>query len=76
MKKYKEPIVEIRPVAWKEDDSVLKYQGFVTVTRPNGTEKTMTGDPMSSQNAALQSLRHELRERLSDVKAALEAISE
>lgn len=71
----REPKVEIKPVSWA-GDAVLKYQGFVTVTRPDGKEKVMTGDPMSSQEAAKESLKYEIRERLGDVNAAWDAVKD
>ena len=67
------PKVEIKPVAWA-DETVLKYQGFVTVTRPNGDKKVMTGEPVSSKEAAMESLKYEIRERLGDVNAAWDAV--
>ena len=68
-----EPKVEIKPVAWS-GEVVLKYQGFVTVTRPDGKEKVMTGEPMGTIDAAKESLKHEIMERQQDVNAAINAI--
>ena len=68
-----EPKVEIKPVAWS-GETVLKYQGFVTVTRPDGKEKVMTGEPMGTIDAAKESLKHEIMERQQDVNAAINAI--
>lgn len=65
--------VEIKPVAWS-GTTVLKYQGFVTVTRPDGTEKVMTGEPMGTEEAALSSLKYEMMQRQQDVNAAMSAI--
>ena len=36
--------LEVKPVAWA-GEIVTKYQGFITVTRPDGKEKVMTGEP-------------------------------
>ena len=38
MDNIKEPKVEIKPVAWS-GEKVLKYQGFVTITRPAGRRR-------------------------------------
>ena len=65
--------VEIKPVAWA-GEYVLKYQGFVTVTRPDGTEKVITGEPMGTEEAALSSLKYEIMQRQQDVNAAMSAI--
>lgn len=68
-----EPKVEIKPVAWT-GETVLKYQGFVTVTRPDGKEKVMTGEPMGTVSAAKESLKHEIMQRKDDVNAAISAL--
>ena len=64
---------EVKPVAWA-GEVVTKYQAFVTVTRPNGEEKTMTGDPMSTKDAAEESLARELLQRQDDITLALGAM--
>ena len=68
-----QPKFEVKPVAWA-GEVVTKYQAFVTVTRPNGEEKTMTGDPMRTKDAAEESLAHELLQRQDDIKLALGAM--
>ena len=73
MAKSVEPKVEIKPVAWT-GEIVLKYQGFVTVTRPDGKEKVMTGEPMGTAEAAKESLKHEIMQRQQDVNAAISAL--
>lgn len=73
MAKNVEPKVEIKPVAWA-GESVLKYQGFVIVTRPDGQEKVMTGEPMGTEDAARESLKHEILQRQSDINAAIFAL--
>lgn len=76
MTKVVEPKVEIKPVSWTGDGkSVLKYQGFVTVTRPNGEKKVMVGEPMGTITAARESLIHEITQRQSDVNAAISAVN-
>lgn len=75
MSKTVPPKVEIKPVAWA-GEIVTKYQGFINVTRPDGKEKVMTGEPMSTQAAAKQSLKHEMIERQSDISQALDALKE
>lgn len=76
MTKVVEPKVEIRPVSWTGDGkTVLKYQGFVIVTRPNGEEKVMVGEPMGTITAARESLNYEIMQRQSDVNAAINAIN-
>ncbi len=75
MSKQVPPKVEIKPVAWA-GEVVTKYQGFITVTRPDGKEKVMTGDPMGTIPAAKQSLKHEIMQRQSDITAAISALSE
>lgn len=65
--------VEIKPVAWA-GEYVLKYQGFVIVTRPDGTEKVMTGEPMGTEDAARESLKQEIQQRQSDINAAIFAL--
>lgn len=73
MDNIKEPKVEIKPVAWS-GEKVLKYQGFVTITRPDGKEKVMNGEPMVTIAAATESLKHEIMQRQQDVNAALNAL--
>lgn len=73
MAKIVEPKVEIKPVAWT-GETVLKYQGFVTVTRPDGKKKVMTGEPMGTVPAAKESLKHEIMQRQSDINDALHAL--
>ena len=68
-----EPKVEVKPVAWA-GEIVLKYQGFVTVTRSDGKEKVMTGEPMGTAEAAKESLKHEIMQRQQDVNAAISAL--
>lgn len=75
MAKNVEPKVEIKPVAWT-GEIVLKYQGFVTVTRPDGKEKVMTGEPMGTVEAAKESLKHEIMQRQQDINAAISALKE
>lgn len=76
MTKVVEPKVEIKPVAWTGDGkTVLKYQGFVIITRPNGEEKVMVGEPMGTIAAARESLNYEIMQRQSDVNAAINAIT-
>ena len=67
--------VEIKPVAWS-GGTVLKYQGFVTITRPDGKEKVMTGEPMGTVEAAKESLKHEIMQRQQDVNAAISALKD
>lgn len=68
-----EPKVEVKPVAWA-GEIVLKYQGFVTVTRPDGKEKVMTGEPMGTAEAAKESLKHEIMQRQHDINDAISAL--
>lgn len=75
MSKNTKTKVEIKPVAWT-GEIVLKYQGFVTVTRPDGKEKVMTGEPMGTAEAAKESLKHEIMQRQQDVNAAISALKE
>ena len=67
--------LEVKPVAWA-GEIVTKYQGFITVTRPDGKEKVMTGEPMSSEEAARQSLKNEILQRRDDVNQALDAVKD
>ena len=67
--------LEIKPVAWV-GEIVTKYQGFITVTRPDGKEKVMTGEPMPSEEAARQSLRHEVMQRRDDINQALDVVKD
>lgn len=82
-----EPSVEVKPVAWKEETvwnedarkfekkvTALKFQGFVSITRPDGTERTMAGDPRTTEDEAIKGLKCELEQRRSDVNVALEAV--
>lgn len=73
MAKSVEPKVEVKPVAWA-GEIVLKYQGFVTVTRPDGKEKVMTGEPMGTAEAAKESLKHEIMQRQHDINDAISAL--
>ncbi len=75
MEKSLKPKVEIKPVAWT-GEIVLKYQGFVTVARPDGGEKVMTGEPMGTVEAAKESLKHEIMQRQQDVNAAISALKD
>ncbi len=75
MGKNTKPEVEIKPVAWS-GGTVLKYQGFVTITRPDGKEKVITGEPTSSVETAKESLKDEIMLRQQDVRAAMSAIKD
>lgn len=75
MSKITKTKVEIKPVAWV-GEIVTKYQGFITVTRPDGKEKVMTGEPMPSEEAARQSLRHEVMQRRDDINQALDVVKD
>lgn len=75
MAKVENPKVEIKPVAWA-GENVTKYQGFVTVYRPDGSPKVMTGDPMRTIPSAKESLKYEVLQRQQDVTAALSALKE
>ncbi len=75
MAKIQKTKIEIRPVTWA-GETVLKYQGFATVVRPNGEKKEMTGDPMSTEEAALESLTCEMMQRMDDVSNALTALKD
>ena len=74
MAKIVEPKVEIKPVAWT-GEIVLKYQGFVTVTRPDGVKKVMTGEPMGTVPSAEESLKHEIMQRQHDINDAISALN-
>lgn len=76
MSKNKDNKVEIKPVAWADNDIVTKYQGFVTVIRPDGDVKVMTGDPMPTSEEAAESLKNEIRERLCDVRTAWDLVKD
>lgn len=71
----RKPKVEIKPVAWS-GGVAYKYQAFVTVTRSDGSEKVMTGDPRSTKGGALRHLQIELSERHLDIAVAISAASE
>ena len=73
MAKKVEPKFEVKPVAWA-GEVVTKYQAFVTVTRPNGEKKIMTGDPKCTEDAAQESLACELLQRQDDIALALGAM--
>lgn len=64
------PSIEVKPVVWT-GDIILKFQAFATVFRSNGEKKVMTGVPCDTEGAALEALKIELRERLSDVRQSL-----
>ena len=63
-----EPVVEIKEVGWLNDGTTpVKYQGVVTIVRPNGDTKVLTGDPCSMEEAALESLANEVMLRHEDI---------
>lgn len=72
MVKLQETKVEVKPVGWA-GEYPIKYQGFVTVKRPNGDIKTISGFPRSTQKGAMDSLRDELQQRLNDINNAIVA---
>ena len=51
-----------------------KYQARVTVYRPDGSIKILTGDPSSLKHQAISNLRHELQERFKDINLSLEML--
>ncbi len=67
--------VKIKPVAWT-GETILKYQGFVIVIRPDGTEKVMTGEPMGTIAAAKESLKYEILQRQQDINIAISALKD
>ena len=74
MNKYSKPQLEIKPVTWVNGDTPLKYQAKVTLMRPNGDIKVLTGDPMTTKQAALASLRQEVQQRQEDIQRIIEVI--
>jgi len=67
MANLSKPKIEIVPVAWANGNIVTKYQAKVTLIRPNGDVKVLAGDPMSTPEAATNSLHAEVMQRQEDL---------
>ena len=69
------PKIEIVPVAWANGNIVTKYQAKVTLIRPNGDVKVLTGDPKSSKGDALENLTAEVMQRQEDIHRIIDALN-
>lgn len=76
MTNLSKPKIEIVPVAWANGNIVTKYQAKVTLIRPNGDVKVLTGDPKSSEGDALGNLTAEVIQRQEDLNRILAVLQE
>lgn len=76
MDKNSKPVIEVKPVTWVNGGTPHKYQASATLVRPNGDKKVLVGDPMSSENAAMESLVHEVIQRDMDISRIKEVLKE
>jgi len=70
------PVIEVKPVTWVNGDIPHKYQAFATVIRPDGNKKVLVGDPMTSEERAMESLVHEVIQRQEDLARISSALQE
>ncbi len=70
------PVIEVKPVTWVNGDIPHKYQAFATVIRPDGNKKVLVGDPMTSEESAMESLVHEVIQRQEDLARISSALQE
>lgn len=75
MTNLSKPKIEIVPVAWANGNIVTKYQAKVTLIRPNGDVKVLTGDPKSSEGDALENLTAEVMQRQEDTHRIIDALN-
>ena len=75
MANLSKPKIEITPVAWANGNIVTKYQAKVTLIRPNGDVKVLTGDPKSSEGDALENLTAEVMQRQEDIHRIIDALN-
>lgn len=75
MDNLSKPKIEIVPVAWANGNIVTKYQAKVTLIRPNGDVKVLTGDPKSSEGDALENLTAEVMQRQEDTHRIIDALN-
>ena len=76
MANLSKPKIEIVPVAWANGNIVTKYQAKVTLIRPNGDVKVLTGDPKSTPEAASDSLHAEVIQRQEDLNRIVAVLQE
>lgn len=75
MANLSKPKVEVVPVAWANENIMTKYQAKATLIRPNGDVKVLTGDPKSTQEGALNSLKAEVIQRQDDLSRIVEVLN-
>lgn len=75
MANLSKPKIEVVPVAWTGDNIVTKYQAKITLVRPNDDVKVLTGDPMTTEEAALNSLKVEVIQRQEDLSRIVEVLN-
>ena len=76
MSKFSKPKIEIKTVSWVNGNTPHLVQAQVTLVRPNGDEKILVGDPMSTKKGAYNSLVHEVMQRQEDILRIMDVINE